>query len=121
MNKLNLTQHPASFEQKDAGVVDPSPTLKATIVTLLNFTALPSPEEIEERASKLLDIVRQEGYQAAMIGGAPYLVTEICRQARRRGIIALHSFTQRESVEEVLPDGSTKKVAVFRHVGFVVD
>ncbi len=36
-----------------------------------------------------------------------------------RGITPLYAFTRRESVEEVLPDGSTRKTAVFRHAGFI--
>ncbi len=31
----------------------------------------------------------------------------------------LYSFTKKESTEAVQPDGSVKKVAIFRHVGWV--
>ena len=38
---------------------------------------------------------------------------------RGLGIRPLYAFSVRESVEETLPDGSVRKVAVFRHKGFV--
>jgi hypothetical protein len=36
-----------------------------------------------------------------------------------RGIWPLYAFSRREVQEEPQPDGSVKKVSVFRHVGFV--
>ena len=37
---------------------------------------------------------------------------------RYRGILPLYAFSRRESREETDPDGSVRKVAVFRHLGF---
>jgi hypothetical protein len=39
--------------------------------------------------------------------------------AGERGITALYSFSTRESVDQPQPDGSVRKVAVFRHTGWV--
>lgn len=35
------------------------------------------------------------------------------------GITPVYAFSKRESKEEKLPDGSVKKINVFKHVGFV--
>jgi len=57
--------------------------------------------------------------RTAMIGGGPYLLAPLERALRRTGVDSLYAFSVRESSEERLPDGSVKKVAVFRHLGFV--
>ena len=117
----NLTQHPASAEQIAAGVVDPSPTDKQAIVELLTFDSIPTSLEVWQRAHDLLAIAKDAGHTQAMIGGAPYLITEIVRHASRYGITCAHAFTARESAEVTQPDGSVKKVAIFRHMGFVFE
>jgi len=116
---LNLTQHTATPEQKAQGVVEPSPENKQHIQALLTFSALPTQREIMSRATVLAEIADGYGCDAAMIGGAPYLMSALEHELRALGIQPLYSFTLRESVEEHQPDGSVRKVAVFRHVGFV--
>lgn len=116
---LNLTQHAASAEQVAAGVVDLTGEIRAAAITALNFLQLPQLEEIQDRARVLAEIAAQSGATAAMIGGAPYLMGALEGALAERGITPLYAFSVRESVEETLPDGSTRKTAVFRHVGFV--
>ena len=112
---INLTMHPASAEQADAGVVAGPPRARE----LLIFADLPSRGEVFARAKELAQIATESGCEAALIGGAPYLMRplELCLAAK--GVQALYAFSRRESVEKVEPDGSTTKVAVFRHLGFV--
>jgi len=116
---LNLTQHNATPEQKAQGVVEPGDVNKRQIQNLLTFTTIPTQREITLRASVLAEIAEGYGCDAAMIGGAPYLMSALEHELRALGIQPLYSFTLRESVEEPQPDGSVRKVAVFRHVGFV--
>jgi len=116
---LNLTQHNSTPEQKAQGVVEPSPENKQQIQALLTFSALPTQREIMSRATVLAEIADGYGCDAAMIGGAPYLMSALEHELRALDIQPLYSFTLRESVEEPQPDGSVRKVAVFRHVGFV--
>jgi len=116
---LNLTQHSATPEQIAQGVVEPTPEVKAQIQSLLTFEELPGPKEIIRRATRLADIAAECGVEAAMIGGAPYLMAELERTLLFGGVNPLYAFSRRESVDQVQPDGSVKKVAVFRHVGFV--
>ena len=54
-----------------------------------------------------------------MIGGAPFLLPILAEELREVGIDPLLAFSRRDTVEQTQPDGSVRKVAVFRHVGFV--
>jgi len=120
---LNLTQHPATAEQADAGVVEPRD--KEAVRRLLTFNSLPSGEEIAAAASALAELASADvdevadGDPLVMIGGAPFLMAPLERALRRFDLIPLYAFSRRESVEEVADDGTVTKRSVFRHAGFV--
>lgn len=116
---LNLTQHPASQEQASAGVQDLPGGLAAWLRRLLTFEEIPSALDLERRAASVTAIAAKQEARAAMIGGAPFFMAPLQAALRERGIKPLFAFSRRESREETLPDGSTKKVAMFRHLGFV--
>lgn len=112
---LNLTQHPATEEQKDAGVIEPKD--KKKIQGLLTFERKPSIDEISERADKLARIALMSGCKKAMIGGAPFLMPSLAFYIKRSGIQPVCAFSKRESVEKEV-GGKIKKVSVFKHLGF---
>lgn len=114
---LNLTQHDATPEQLEAGVVEPDSETKAKIRGLLTFDDLPSKEEIDKRAFILANIA--DGYASVMIGGAPYLMGALENALRDNRIVPLYAFSERVSVDQVQEDGTVKKVAIFKHKGFV--
>lgn len=123
---FNLTQHPATPEQRQDGVIDPAPQAKATITVALTFTTLPTQGDIATRAKALAYEAEkycrpqgQDAHRQVMIGGAPYLMGPLEAALRARGLIPVYAFSQRESVEETQPDGSVRKVNIFRHSGFV--
>ena len=120
---LNLTQHPATPEQREAGVSDLPDELRKQLVGLLTFDLLPSREEIEDRAEALAlladSLLPEEGNPAAMIGGAPYLMAPLEVALRNQRIRPLYAFSVRESVEQTLPDGTIRKTSIFRHAGFI--
>ena len=127
---LNLTQHAATPEQKAQLVVEPRMT-KEKIRELLTFEEIPTKEEIEARASELARIAASEASFYAgetdnriwvtrvMIGGAPYLMGALEKALRECGFTPVYAFSKRESIDQPQPDGSVRKVAVFRHLGFV--
>lgn len=117
MNVLNLTQHAASPDQVAAGVVEP--TDKVKVSKLLTFDTPPSQGDMEERARALAYVAIGQFAKSAMIGGAPFFMGTLERVLKEEGIKPLHAFSRRESVDQPQPDGSTKKVAVFRHAGWV--
>jgi len=116
---LNLTRHPATPEQKAAGVVDFSEEGRRQFSRLLTFDELPSSDEIWQRALLIASSAKRDDPEAAMIGGAPFLMAPLEKALRMVGITPLYAFSRREAVEETLPDGSVKKTQVFRHLGFV--
>ena len=117
MNIINLTQHPASPEQKSVGVTEP--LNKAEIKNLLTFEEIPTGDEIVRRAIQIAEIAAKEGADVAMIGGAPYLMSALEHELKKLGIAPIYAFSKRECVEQTLPDGSVKKTTVFKHCGFV--
>ena len=127
---LNLTQHTATQEQKAQLVVEPR-MCKDKIRELLTFEEIPSKEEIEARASELARIAASEASFYAgdtdnkvwitrvLIGGAPFFMGALEKALRESGFTPVYAFSKRESEEIPQPDGSVRKIAVFRHIGFV--
>ena len=126
---INLTQHTASAEQIAAGVQDLPAEQREDLVQALTFESLPTGAEIRDAAEIVAELSVQNGLgdnngdsptpESAMIGGALWLMAPLAEALRRRGVEPLFAFSTRESVEAVQPDGSTRKTAIFRHVGFV--
>lgn len=148
---LNLTQHVASQAQLKAGVLDLPESIQQQVKDLLTFHAVPTAEEIRQRAEQLAyeaashvwELAEQEAKKLApyfwgedeglapspaqckgefsrvMIGGAPYLMGPLAEALREHGLEPVFAFTERVSVDEPQADGSVRKVAVFRHSGWV--
>lgn len=126
---LNLTQHPATPEQRAEGVRDLSGAELAALKGALTFADIPSAGEIHARAEAIAQIACANGLagdegddpqpRAAMIGGAGYLMPALEAALRGYGIEPLHAFTRREVVEAMGADGAVTKTAVFRHAGWV--
>ena len=119
---LNLTQHPASPEQIEAGVVDLPSEIREAVIALLTVNILPTRQEIEARCADIatLAATAQEAHPVqAMIGGAPWMMACLEGALMDQGIQPVYAFSVRESVEQPQPDGSVRKINVFRHAGFV--
>jgi len=127
---LNLTQHASTPGQKVAGVMDLNGSQLELLRELLTFEALPSKEEIDDRAHDIARLVISNGlgddmdqdpiFDRAMIGGAPFLMRALEDALMEHYIQPLYAFSKREVVEEqVEGGGGARKVAVFRHLGFV--
>lgn len=137
---LNLTQHQLTKEQLKAGVRDFGDSNAVKVKELLNFDSLPTKKEIQERAEAIAQIASEARYyiswhsgaecfdvdfdaeehsfKYALIGGAPFLMSALEKELKAKGITPLYAFSKRE-VTEVTTENETKKVAVFRHLGFV--
>ena len=120
MRILNLTQHPCSPEQEKLGVIEPrGEGQKALIQRLLTFNYPPSGAEMSRRARALRDVALENKISRVMIGGAPFFMAPLEEALMSEGFTVLYAFSQREVVEQVLEDGSIKKTAIFKHVGWV--
>jgi len=122
---LNLTQHQATKEQVEAGVVEP--TEKEYIQKLLTFEDMPSRDEIKKRAKLLAGYAHlwlsRNGIdkyhdRKALIGGAPFLMSALENELRKHRIKPLYAFSKRVSEEKEV-DGKIVKTNVFKHIGFV--
>jgi len=130
MKALNLTQHTATPEQKLAGVIDLPEYLRKELIEYITFEEIPSPKAMEELAAKVAklyeraySVISNDGViplgSFAMVGGAPYFQRYLEDALRRIGVEPLHAFSVRESADQPQNDGTMKKVAVFRHAGWV--
>ena len=119
----NLTQHLASPEQVSDGVVDFLPEARKYLCYLLTFATVPSAVEIVSRCESIVRFLRMnadaQDFDFVMIGGAPYLMGPLQCLLEAEGWEVCFSFTERISVEEVLPDGKVTKISQFRHCGWV--
>lgn len=116
---INLTQHAATADQIAAGVVDLQEFDHKTLVNALTFTQIPTVQEMKGRAETITLFCVLQGADKAMIGGAPFLMPFLERSLAETGIKAYYAFSERVVEESAQPDGSVKKTAVFKHVGFV--
>lgn len=128
MTVINLTQHVASPEQVEAGVLDLDGAYREMLLDILNFVGQPTSEDVLESARDLAFLMERcikrfdEPDLRFMLGGAPFLMAQLSNlevfdedlQSR-----ILFAFSERESVERTLPDGSVQKTAVFKHKGFI--
>lgn len=130
MSTMNLTQHQATADQIAAGVFDLPAATRADLQALLTFGELPDEHEIRARAEQIAGIAalcssaEDRGGAGgvaiqAMIGGALWLMAPLAAALRECGIEPVFAFSVRETEEQKQPDGSVRKVAVFRHSGFV--
>ena len=115
---MNLTQHIPTPEQKQSGVVN-IPERHKEIKTLLTFEEIPNKNEMEDRAIRLTKIVAEEGYQKALIGGAPYFMSILEKTLKEHGIQPVYSFSKRIVEEQQDENGNVVKKVVFKHIGFI--
>ena len=115
---LNLTQHKASAEQLEAGVVNATDEDSVEIKDTLTFEELPTQQSVADRAKYIAIIANTYEVSFAMIGGAPYLMAELEIALLQKGITPVYAFSKRVSVEKIV-DGKTIKTNEFKHLGFV--
>ncbi len=113
MQILNLTQHKGSPEQIKAGLVEPPDEEKRVIQKLLTFDNPPNSHEIWERARKIANMCPAKCV-AAMIGGAPFLMSCLEVALINKQIRPLYAFTKR-----VVTEKAGVKTSVFKHVKFI--
>lgn len=123
MKILNLTQHVSTPEQRAQSVIDLEGSARKQLQSLLTFETLPSREEVGQRARAIAILAAisaaKTGAKAAMVGGAPYLLSTLEKELVGVHIAPVYAFSVRESTEQAQPDGSVRKMQIFRHVGFV--
>ena len=115
---LNFTQHAATAEQLEAGVIDLMQHDLASLKALLNFVGLPTRDDVYNRAYEIAKLADNLMAETVMVGGAPFLMPVLQKALQMRGITVLYAFSERVSVEKLV-DGVVVKTNEFKHVGFV--
>lgn len=123
---LNLTQHLATPEQHELGVVEPKEfPIKEALKILLTFEEAPSKEKIAKRAFLIAKVAQEcisemdEEIDTVMIGGAPFLMSQLEHELTLCGLNYVYAFSK-PIVEEVYnEDGSVSEKTVFKFEGFV--
>lgn len=131
MDVLNFTQHNCTKDQLDAGILELPAEHKQKLSELLTFEQLPTSDDVWLRAVQLVSLFEtvavELGYTfeddskslMPMVGGAPFLMASLELAFTSSNLKVCYAFSRRESVEQTQPDGTVRKVAVFRHVGLV--
>lgn len=117
MKIINLTQHTATPEQVEAGVIEP--VNKEQVRALLTFDTRPCQYKLRVRSDMLAQIAASSGCKHAMIGGAPYMMRHIEDALNRVGILPMYAFSKRVSEEAIANDGSVTKTSKFIFDGFI--
>lgn len=149
---LNLTQHVATQDQIEVGVIELPAELKVRITSLLTFDSIPTYNDMVASANSITKIAsdyfrelasnrslsdaEKHAYDldvyapglaslnnismaSVMIGGAPFFMSHLEVALKRANIRPVYAFTARDSVDIKQEDGSVKKTAIFKHMGFV--
>ena len=120
MSILNLTQHQATPDQLEAGVVDLPEKEQQQLQSWLTFTHIVPEASIVARAQAIAHLAHSMGYNQVMIGGALWLMAPLTQALYQRGITPLFAFSTRETTEMAQADGSVIKSMRFKHDGFIV-
>ena len=124
----SIMQHPLSSEQRAeivplglVDIVELNVVRKGDFNQLLDVPADPDlgREWFVERAQVIAEALG--GFDSAdvvLAMGQPQLAAAIQAEARNAGAFVVEAVSERRSVEQTQPDGSTRKVAVFVHRGF---
>lgn len=128
MTILNLTQHDATKDQIENGVVELPESIREILTEYLTFDEMPNfdfdnPDNFVNFRARAIAMLAANYFKGmpgkAMIGGAPFLMPILAKELRKQNIEPLLAFTKRETSERILPDGTIQKVALFKHIGFI--
>ena len=143
---VNLTQHKATDDQRAAGVADvadsdglsglltvPAEAIVASESVLAEFLESAAAEIVSRYVVPVVVVARRDWMRGDhgdteiltgfprprfMVGGMPALMERLIPAIRRAGGEPVYSLSVRESMDAPQPDGSVRKVAVFRHIRF---
>ena len=119
---LNLTQHNATADQINAGIIDMPVEFQVALKGLLTFPTTYTRADLEYRALQIHELVRdfcgtsKEVLEGVMIGGMPSFMPVLESVLISKGIKVGYACTERKSVDKEV-DGKIIKTAVFVHAG----
>ena len=108
---VNCTNHIATKEQLEMGIVEPKN--KEKIQELLTFDDIDSIFDAGNRAKKIVNIIKEEGYKYALIGGIPFFMSILENEFYINDIIPVYAFSKRNSEEKIDRYGTIIKTSLF--------
>lgn len=114
---LNLTQHRCTAEQLSDGIENIPSKHAEQLEKLLTFPSDYDLTMLVNNAKALANLARSLGYEAVMVGGMPSFMPILQAEMIKADISVGYARTERVSVDQIQPDGSVKKVSVFKHAG----
>lgn len=76
------------------------------------------PTPVQE--ADVVQLSEKSGKKVALIGGQFGLMHNVLNQLQANNFLVVEAITDRVSEEQVQPDGSTKKVSIFKYLGLRV-
>ena len=127
MTILNLTQHNATKDQQDAGIIDMPVEFQVALKGLLTFPTTYTRADLEYRALQIHELIRdmcgehfgappKHSLDGVMIGGMPSFMPVLEATLVSKGIRVGYACTERQSIDKEI-DGKVVKTAIFVHAG----
>jgi hypothetical protein len=111
---VSIMNHKMSGEQLEAALQ----IGEVLEIAFPNVAPNATSEDVAEMGDQLISQLHLQEGDVIQIGGEPTLTSYVVSKLFQLGYKVVTSTTERLSVEEVLPDGSTKKTNVFKFVQF---
>lgn len=115
---LNLTQHPATKEQKKEGVVDLEGKDLEMLKELITFDEMPDKKNLELASYGLINIAKKHGFNNVLIGGACYFMPILDKIMKDHNINAFYAYSKRNAIDKYV-DGKIVTEYTFEHEGFL--
>jgi hypothetical protein len=111
MKIINLTQHPATRNQKEDGVFDLPEVKFEYIRKLMTFDEYwdISGHNMRSIAEKLATIAEEFEADGVMIGGAPWFMRPLEETLFNHDLKVFYAFSKRISIVDQMDDGSVHK------------
>lgn len=125
MKILNLTKNNATFEQIQDGCFEVSDKqFVDELHKLLSFNdiALPTKQEMIERAKRLVNLAMQHNAKCVMLDNSipSFLISILENELKQNGIKPFHSFMKCVATERTIKNGSVIKInKLFKHTGWI--
>lgn len=114
---VNLSAHPSERWSKEQ-----SEAAKAygdiTDIRFPNINPHATSKDVDALADQYLDQIKEMNPSVVMVQGEMTFTHDLVSKLQEEGIKCVAACSDRKTVEEQLPDGSTKKTAIFEFCGF---
>ena len=120
MTIINLTQHDATQDQLDAGVVNLIGEAAYKLKQAYRFNYVPSAEEKNRRVREIVQIAIDCKAEKALLDGPAWLTSALERELAVHEISAVYSFSMYPIIMTMEGDGTLVKRQRIKHMTFIM-